>query len=69
MQYQFCSSGDFGLHAKCSKHPMKSTNSLIKILLRATCEGASQNRWREDSIMGMVKGGASNLKTLDTGLI
>ena len=43
------------------------------ILSRATCEGASQIRWREDSVMGMVKGGASNLagyttfKTLDTG--
>ncbi len=31
------------------------------ILSRATCEGALQIRWREDSIMGMVKGGASNL--------
>ncbi len=31
------------------------------ILSRATCEGASQIRSREDSIMGMVKGGASNL--------
>ena len=31
------------------------------ILSRATCEGASQIRWREDSIVGMVKWGASNL--------
>ena len=35
--------------------------TLANILSRATCEGASQIRWHEDSIMGMVKGGASNL--------
>ncbi len=31
------------------------------ILSRATCEGGLQIRWCEDSIMGMGKGGASNL--------
>ena len=34
---------------------------LLSILSCATCEGASQIRWHEDSIMGMVKWGASNL--------